>query len=271
MAPKYIEPSINSNSFSCPRCGTLANQSWFKLCAIPLKKDAYPYIMTEEQKTKILESMEQLPHPVPKEQRDEFAKGYDIRIAGEVIFEGTVDVYKPPAIANLAISQCYSCDQLTVWRKDSIIYPAARHGEEPNSDLPEDVKLDFEEARTILELSPRGAAALIRLCIQKLCKHLGGKGRDLDADIGMLVSKGLPEEVKQALDVVRVIGGEAVHPGQINLNDNRDVAAKLFTLVNMIADRMITKPTELEKLHGMIPPQKLEAIKRRDDKAKNES
>jgi hypothetical protein len=76
--------------------------------------------------------------------------------------------------------------------------------------------------------------------------------------------KGLSLKVQQALDTVRVIGNESVHPGEINLNDDREIANKLFELVNIIANIMITQPREIENLYNTLPEVKLEGIKNRD-------
>jgi hypothetical protein len=61
----------------------------------------------------------------------------------------------------------------------------------------------------------------------------------------------------QALDILRVIGNNAVHPGQIDVDDNKDVALKLFKILNMIADDMITKPKEMENLYNDIIPDEI--------------
>jgi Domain of unknown function (DUF4145) len=125
-----------------------------------------------------------------------------------------------------------------------------------NADMDDDIRADFEEARTILDLSPRGAAALLRLCIQKLCNQLGKNGKDLNAEIASLVKDGLDAEIQRALDIVRVVGNEAVHPGTMDLKDDRETAAKLFELVNLIAYDRITRPKTVQALFSGLPPPK---------------
>ena len=139
----------------------------------------------------------------------------------------------------------------------------------PNEDLPEDIKKDYLEAANILQDSPRGSAALLRLCIQKLCKELGEKGKNLNNDIRKLVKKGLPANIAKAMDLLRVTGDNAVHPGEIDLNDNPEIAFRLFRLVNFVADEMITKPRQLSAFYDEVMPQNAkDAIVRRDGEEK---
>ena len=151
-----------------------------------------------------------------------------------------------------------------IWFSDKIIYPLSGYLEPANLDLPGEIKADYEEAASILNLSPRGAAALLRLSIQKLCKHLGESGKDINNDIKNLVTKGLPHKVQEALDSVRVIGNEAVHPGTLDLKDDRATAAKLFKLLNFIATKLISEPKEIDEIYSALPADKLEGIKKRD-------
>jgi len=74
--------------------------------------------------------------------------------------------------------------------------------------------------------------------------------------------------VQKSLDIVRVIGNEAVHPGVIDLNDDRDTASQLLNLVNSIADQMISHPKKVEELYGKLPESKREAIEKRNNKVK---
>ena len=116
----------------------------------------------------------------------------------------------------------------------------------------------------IVDVSPRGAAALLRLCIQKLCKQLGEPGKNINDDIKSLVSKGLDPRVQQMMDALRIFGNNAVHPGEIDLRDDRELADKLFLLVNMIAEIMITQPKAISEIYSRIGPNQLAAIEKRD-------
>jgi hypothetical protein len=162
------------------------------------------------------------------------------------------------------MSYCEHCQFPTIWHGESIIFPLNLSAEPPNEDIPEGIKNDYEEARSICNLSPRGAAALLRLCIQKLCAHLGQPGKNINADIKALVVSGLPHKVQEVLDSVRVIGNDAVHPGTIDLNDDSDTANQLFRLVNFIAQKMITEPREVDAIYNNLPAEKLKGIKDRD-------
>jgi len=187
---------------------------------------------------------------------------------GHIFLEKTDGKYIYRIAYNVFLSECYNCNKLSVWVHDRLVFPSEKEGSGPNQDLPEDIIRDFEEARSIVGLSPRGAAALLRLAIQKLCIHLGEKGKNIDEDIATLVSKGLNPLIQKSLDIVRVIGNEAVHPGVIDLRDDRDIANELFDLINSIADQMITHPKNVERLYERLPPSKREAIEKRNDKAK---
>jgi len=163
------------------------------------------------------------------------------------------------------ISVCNHCSGFSVWKNKKLIFPNTGTSPLPNEDMPEDVKADYEEARTILNLSPRGAAALLRLAIQKLCIHLGGKGKDINSDIGQLVKNGLPEKLQKALDSVRVIGNNAVHPGQIDLKDDIVTANQLFVFINIICDNQISQHKLISQFYDKVIPEGAKnAIDKRD-------
>jgi Domain of unknown function (DUF4145) len=160
---------------------------------------------------------------------------------------------------------CMRCRLISIWVDQRMVYPVAHSSPPPNGDLPDDIRTDYEEARAILSDSPRGSAALLRLCIQKLCKLLGQKGKNINEDIAALVQSGLPVQVQQALDIVRVVGNNAVHPGTIDLNDDPATANKLFDLVNLIADVMITQPKHVKEIYeSTLLENQREAIRQRD-------
>jgi hypothetical protein len=260
MAGKSTPPSIRETAFDCPHCGAYTTQHWLDLyAAYRQSKDRTPFIpdaqmfqraqeaqIPEDHKTQMIERMEKL------------ASGL---ISLEKYEHGRSVYY---SVNNLFLSVCFNCDKFAVWVHDQLVHPTASAAAPANDDLPPEVLRDYEEAGRIVDQSPRGAAGLLRLAIQKICMALGGKGEKIDDDIAALVKKGLNTMVQQALDAVRVIGNEAVHPGVLDLKDDRETAIKLFKLVNIIAEQMISNPKHVEEIYGTLPESKRTAIEKRD-------
>lgn len=170
------------------------------------------------------------------------------------------------ALPTMQLSQCDHCDEFAYWFEGRLLIPDLRTAPPPNPDLEDAIKRVYEEAAEIASKSPRAAAALLRLCVQMLCIQLGEAGENINRDIKNLVVKGLPLEIQQALDVVRVVGNHAVHPGEINVDDQPETVSALFMLLNAIADRMITQPKKIAALYEELPPSVREAIAARDKK-----
>jgi len=165
----------------------------------------------------------------------------------------------------IASTVCEHCNDFSLWTDTNMVYPNRGSAPVPNPDMPNDVKEDYEEAATIATLSPKAAAALLRLAIQKLCVHLGGKGKNINEDIALLVSNGLPEKIQQSLDIVRVVGNNAVHPGQIDVDDPA-IVGNLFALTNVIVEAMISVPTKIGTLYSSLPQGAIDGINKRDGK-----
>jgi hypothetical protein len=133
--------------------------------------------------------------------------------------------------------------------------------------MPENIKEIYLEARAVFEKSPRSAAALLRLALQILLKVIGGKGDNPNNDIGTLLKTGqISPDIQKACDVLRVVGNNAVHPGQIDVNDNQELAAGLFYLLNYIVREKIESQAEVSELFSKLPKAVIENIAKRDDK-----
>lgn len=162
------------------------------------------------------------------------------------------------------ISKCQHCGQKIIWLNSEIIYPKKMVVDLPNDDLSEDIKKDYLEAAIIFNDSLRSSAALLRLALQKLCKQLGEKGDNINDDIKNLVKKGLNPQIQKSLDILRITGNNAVHPGEINVEEKPELVLKLFELINFIAEKMITEPKEVDTFYEALPENSKEAIGKRD-------
>ncbi len=165
-------------------------------------------------------------------------------------------------------SQCDACEHKIIWKSGEVVWPHVSIAPEAHVDFPEDLRADYEEARLIYNDSPRASAALLRLCLQKLCSHLGAPGKNINDDIQFLYDEyGLGRRVRDSMDILRVVGNNAVHPGEINLDDNREISLGLFRIVNFIIDKAISEPAHVDSIFSQLPEGAREAIERRDERA----
>ncbi|MFT5119564.1 MAG: hypothetical protein ACI9ST_001280 [Psychrobacter glaciei] len=180
-------------------------------------------------------------------------------------------------------SLCSYCDEKSLWRVDGyrqnssgqnvakaeLLFPDNGLAALPEDDMPEDVKTDYVEAAKIFSKSPRGSAALLRLGLQKLCKHLGEDGNNINNDIRSLAAKNiLPPMVVRVADTVRITGNNAVHPGTMKDEDFDFVASKMFDLINFIVKKGISEPKELDALYELTPEGPRKSAEDQDAKSK---
>lgn len=241
MKAPYIKPSYRSNGFNCPYCKFFAHQSWYII-----------FHTYDDQIDRL---------PIYKESNDLQGNSRQLDPGSSIRWKLGVE-----NVCDTSLSKCSHCGKYAFWIEDNMIFPRVSLAPLPSDDMPEDVKADYLEAMSVVETSPRASSALLRLALQKLMPHLGEKGQNIDGDIGNLVKKGLPPEVQKALDLVRVIGNESVHPGILDLEDDKETAYTLFKLLNFIVDDRITRKKEIDDLYCKLPPSKLKGIENRDSK-----
>ncbi len=224
MAEKNYEPAHGKASFRCPHCSVVSAMSWRPATSIG---DGYGTQVATCSATD--------------------CRGPNVWVG---LHEGRLHDVGPGSTPTLT-------------GPTFMVWPSAATGPPPAVDMPRDVSKDYVEAQRVLPHSPRAAGALLRLALQRLMKDLGQEGKNINADIGMLVAGGLSPQVAKAADIVRVTGNDAVHPGQIDTDDAGTVGT-LFSLLNYIVEQTITRPAELDAMFSDLPEDKLAGIERRD-------
>lgn len=231
---KYYPPKHAEGQFHCPYCEVYAKQLWSHIQAgadVYVKRANYGGILRAS------------------------------NITGLTMFSANL----PEA---WTFSQCEHCNNIMIWFNGLIVYPKKTLVEQPNQDLSKDIQEDYIEAANVLGDSPRSAAAILRLVLQKLCKQLGEKGENINDDIACLVKKGLNPAIQKSLDVLRITGNNAVHPGELNLTEDKERVLKLFDLINFVAQKMITEPKEINAFYEELPEGAKKAVEKRDKNEK---
>jgi hypothetical protein len=220
MDSHAVEPQLGAESFSCPHCNAVAHQDWYGLFLKP-ENATEAVVLAPQDAITLLEGDEE--ERQREEQFLERLKNNDITYQYEK-YSQSVKV----KMVNLHLSSCSNCNGLSVWVRDRLVFPVKV------AERPDLVAADFEEAATILNKSPRGAAALIHLCVQTLIP-LEESGKYLDDEIGALISKGLKVEIQEAMGALRVLAYNGA--GDIDLKEDKATATRIFALLKMIVER----------------------------------
>jgi len=222
---QYYAPEYLKGHFHCPYCNVYANQKWSHLKATG---NAYEN------------------------------KGVNSNLYRCQTITGQLE-------QKWVISFCEHCGEFAIWEEKKMIFPKKVNIEGCNKDLSKDIQADYLEAANILNDSPRASAALLRLALQKLCVQLGEDGKNINSNIAELVKKGLNPTIQKSLDALRINGNNAVHPGEINLSEDKERVIKLFHLINFIAEKMLTEPKEIDDFYEDLPESSKDAIIERDN------
>ena len=233
MSSQDIEQRLGAESFSCPHCNVLANQDWYSLFLKPENADEVVVLTPETVTGRTLvqgkdEDIQEIDQFVERLKRNEVTHVYQKHSQSLKV-----------KMANLHLSGCHSCSGFALWVGDRLVFPI-------NVDkTPALVEEDFEKAAAILNKSPRGAIALMRVCIQKLMPLLKQDGENLNDTMSSLVRKGLEVEIQQAMEVLQVLGNDPGQPTSLDTQEDKEMALRFVDSLKAILERrMLTKGGE---------------------------
>ena len=159
--------------------------------------------------------------------------------------------------------QCPACDKTSIkcrgigqsFKNEVPIHPNSNAKQFPDY-IPEAIRKDYEEAHTILYLSPKSSATLSRRCLQSMIRDywkIKGK-KNLYEEIESIKDKVHPSQWK-AIDAVRSIGNIGAHMEKdINLiiDIEDDEAEKLLKLIELLLDDWYIRRHENDILYADI-------------------
>jgi hypothetical protein len=238
---KYVSAAIDQLTFNCPHCNALAKQFWFSVHADPLKADEKPLVASAETVKAMTFG------DVDEAERDRKLQWAE-RMASGRAFLAVHREFRNRDVQNVSISYCFNCNEMCLWVYDQLVWPRCTGGSEPKLHALPEMRREYVKASQTLEASPRGAIALLRLAIEKLCKELGESGESPNDDVALFVREDVDARVQKVLDAVRIIEGNAGRPG----GDDQATAETLSGLVNLICEKMIMEPRHLQAVYTKL-------------------
>lgn len=187
-------------------------------------------------------------------------------------------IYPGGGLTCLHTATCGVCKSNSVWLeqpelfgitgdpddKRAMIWPSGWDGVPAADDMPEAVEGIYDEARAVVQASPRAAAALLRLALERLLNGLYPDASNLNDAIRLAAENGLPRRVVDSMDVLRFNGNAAIH--ELVREDTPETASSLFKVLNIVVRQLITEPREIDELHSALPDGVRDQITRRDSR-----
>ena len=226
MNKEYCMPELDKKAFNCPHCGAFANHRWYSL-------------MFNKYDTKVIFSNNNGP----------ISRSKDIILLDD----------------NFRASKCDHCEKLALWKDLKIIYPRSITVESPNPDMPEVAKGLYMESAQILQDSPRASAALLRLALQEILNKVieGGEKNSINDNIRIIGGQ-VDKRTRDALDIIRFKGNQAVYPGEIRIEE--ESTKPMYKILNIIVQKLISDEKQIDDLYEELPESFKESIDRRDNK-----
>src|ERR1700738_3084816 len=242
--------------FWCPHCDAVAHKDWFSLFWKP------------ENATGVLVLTLETLMLAKGNESDQFLQHLKDNVLAYEYQEHPRNL--KVKLLNLHVSRCYNCKGFTVWVRDRLVFPVTveeaphviegefqgavvdlqapaedvQHGNEhvqANAEEVDEASEDFEEAAAILNKFPRGAAALTRICIQKMMPLVKENGKDLEENSSSLGRKGLEVEIQQAMDVLQVVRKNPSQTTEVDLKEENEEAKIFLTSLRQILKRRMLK------------------------------
>ena len=170
-----------------------------------------------------------------------------------------------------SLALCAFCQNNSVWLGERLIYPLARLGEESSPDMPDDVRVLYDEAREVAVVSRRAGAAMARATLELLVKRI-----DPDAPPRSTLVQRLDRIIPlvdtplgQMLTFARHVGN-AIHATELPdeaivmvLDDDQtDGMELIFAAVNGLVEAKITRPRVAAEMYLKIPESVRERVER---------
>lgn len=162
---------------------------------------------------------------------------------------------------NVRMYKCPNCEKITSFAdytgsempsKTIPIFPISTAKQFPHY-IPESIRSDYEEACSIVNLSPKASATLSRRCLQAMIRdfwQITNKRRLVD-EIDALKEK-VPATQWQVIDSLRHIGNIGAHPeADVNLiiDINPEDAQKLISVIELLLRQWYVERHEQEQLY----------------------